>query len=317
MSLQDRDYYREQGRAQNSRGGFITYLTPVVKWLLILNVGVFVVQYFCEKIFQVPFFVTKIFYMGNKPVIEYSEYEKIFALYVPYLKKYFLFSQYLTYQFLHGGFTHLLFNMLALYMFGRYIEYQIGSRPFLKLDLMGGIFAGICHLLFVNSYGVPVVGASGALCAVLAAFAALNPDTKLMVFLGFIPVIMKARTMVLLYAGFTLLMAIIGGGNVAHLAHLGGLIFGFLYVKNFLGLRRLIGYAPGEIPRANSFGRFKERAKVYRGREREEAEPGKAGPADTTGDPRFDAILEKMKRDGMHTLTDEDWQYIQKKRSEQ
>ncbi len=112
-------------------------------------------------------------------------------------------------------------------------------------------------------------------------------------------------------------MAIIGGGNVAHLAHLGGLIFGFLYVKNFLGLRRLIGYAPGEIPRANSFGRFKERAKVYRGREREEAEPGKAGPADTTGDPRFDAILEKMKRDGMHTLTDEDWQYIQKKRSEQ
>ena len=316
MSLQERDYYRYQRREQSSRGGFLTYLTPVVKWLLILNVGVFVIQYVCEKILQLPFFVTRIIPQGNKVLIEYSEYEKIFALYVPYLKKYFLFSQYVTYQFMHGGFLHLLFNMLALYMFGRYIEYQIGSRPFIKLYLLGGIFAGICHLLFVNAYGTPVVGASGAICTVLAAFAIMNPDTKLMVFLGFIPVIMKARTMVLLYALYTLIMALIGGGNVAHLAHLGGLLFGFMYVKNFLGLKRLIGYAPGDVPRDNSFGHFRERARVYRGPEPEEPGPSGTSSGDSTGDAKLDAILEKMKKYGMHTLTDEDWQYIQKKRSE-
>ena len=291
MSLQDRDYYRYQRREQSSRGGFLTYLTPVVKWLLILNVGVFVIQYVCEKILQLPFFVTRIIPQGNKVLIEYSEYEKIFALYVPYLKKYFLFSQYVTYQFMHGGFLHLLFNMLALYMFGRYIEYQIGSRPFIKLYLLGGIFAGICHLVFVNAYGTPVVGASGAICTILAAFAIMNPDTKLMVFLGFIPVIMKARTMVLLYALYTLVMALIGGGNVAHLAHLGGLLFGFMYVKNFLGLKRLIGYTPGDIPRDNSFGYFRERARVYRGPEPEKADTAKTAAPDTTGDERLDEIL--------------------------
>lgn len=314
MGLQDRDYYRYQS-SSNVRGGFLVGLTPVVKWLLILNVGVFVIQYFCEKVFQLPFFVTNIHYLGKQIVIEYSEYEKIFALYVPYLKKYFLFSQYLTYQFMHGGFLHLLFNMLALYMFGRYIERQIGSLPFLKLYLLGGIFAGICHLVFVNAYGTPVVGASGAICAVLAAFAIMNPNTKLMVFLGFIPVIMKARTMVLLYALYTLVMALIGGGNVAHLAHLGGLLFGFMYVKNFLGLRRIIGYAPGDVPRDSSFSTFKERAKVYRGEEYEEANyrPSE-NSSSATGDPKLDEILDRMRRYGMHTLSDEDWSYIQKKR---
>ena len=316
MGLQDRDYFRYQ-ETPGTRGGFLVGLTPVVKWLLFLNVGVFVVQYFCEKVFQIPFFVTNIHYYGNQVVVEYAEYEKIFALYVPYLKKYFLFSQYVTYQFLHGGFTHLLFNMLALYMFGRYIERQIGSLPFLKLYLLGGIFAGICHLLFVNAYGTPVVGASGAICAVLAAFAVMNPNTKLMVFLGFIPVIMKARTMVILYAGFTLLMAVIGGGNVAHLAHLGGLIFGFMYVKNFLGLRRIIGYAPGDVPRDDSFGRFKERAKVYRGETYEEASFRPSEKKESaTGDPKLDEILERMRVYGMHTLSDEDWSYIQKKREQ-
>lgn len=315
MSLQDREYYRARTDGQRSRGGFLTYLTPVVKWLLFINVGVFVIQYFCEKIFKLPFFVTKIISQGNQIIIEYSEYEKIFALYVPYLKKYFLFSQYVTYQFLHGGFLHLLFNMLALYMFGRYIEYQIGSRPFIKLYLLGGIFAGICHLVFVNAYGTPVVGASGAICAVLAAFAIMNPNTKLMVFLGFIPVIMKARTMVLLYALYTLVMALIGGGNVAHLAHLGGLLFGFMYVKNFLGLRRIVGYAPGDVPRDSSFSTFKERARVYRGEEYEEASyrPSEKSSS-ATGDPKLDEILDRMRRYGMHTLSDEDWSYIQKKR---
>ena len=316
MGLQDRDYYRYQ-ETPGTRSGFLVGLTPVVKWVLIINVAVFIVQYVCEKVLHLPFFVTNIHYVGNKMFVDYAEYEKIFALYVPYLKQYFLFSQYLTYQFLHGGFTHLLFNMLALYMFGRYIERQIGSLPFLKLYLLGGIFAGICHLLFIHSYDTPMVGASGALCAVLAAFAVMNPDTKLMVFLGFIPVIMKARTMILLYAGFTLLMAIMGGGNVAHLAHLGGLIFGFMYVKNFLGLRRIIGYAPGDMPRDDSFGRFKERAKVYRGETYEEASYRPSEKMESaTGDPKLDDILERMRVYGMHTLSDEDWRYIQKKREE-
>ena len=321
MGLQDRDYYRYQS-SSNVRGGFLVGLTPVVKWLLILNVGVFVMEYLCTDVFKLPLFqTTKVLCFSSDGTPEWretcSEFTKIFALYVPYLKEHYIFSQYVTYQFLHADFKHLLFNMLALFMFGRYVERQIGSLPFLKLYLLGGIFAGICHLLFVNAYDIPVIGASGAIYGILAAFAVMNPNTKLMVFLGFIPVIMKARTMVLLYAVLSFFLAVKGGGNVAHLAHLGGILFGFIYAKNFLWLRKIIGYAPGDIPRDSSFSTFKERAKVYRGETYEEASYRPSEKKESaTGDPKLDDILERMRVYGMHTLSDEDWRYIQKKREE-
>lgn len=318
MGLYDRDYYRS-GYKPAEGGGFLATLTPVVKWLLFLNIGVFLLEFVGENFLHLDFFSTRFELLPNGDrIIYYSEFHKVFAIYEPYLKKYFLFTQYVTYQFLHGGLTHILFNMLGVYMFGRYLERQMGSFSFLKLYLLGGIFAGICHLLFLGRGNVPMIGASGSLCAVLAVFALLNPETELIVFLGFIPVKMRAKMLVWLYAGISLLLLMKGGGNVAHLAHLGGLLFGFLYVRNFLGLRRLVGPVDGALPRTGTFfSRARKQARVFRGQEWEEAEfretgSGSAAPAED--DPRLAEILERMRRYGMHTLSQEDWEYIQKKR---
>lgn len=224
--------------AFHGNGGFLKNLTPIVRIFLILNISVFIIQSVCESILHIHFFMTTYENMDNKTLVYYSEFFKIFALYVPYLKKYFLISQFVTHQFLHGGIMHLIFNMLTLSMIGPFVERQIGSRSFIKLYLMGGIFAGFCNLLFVNSYGNSLVGASGAICSIFATFALMNPNMKLRL-IG-IPGLIKPMTILFIYAGITIILAVMSSSNIAHVAHLGGLLFGYLYFKNFFSLKRLI-----------------------------------------------------------------------------
>ena len=311
MGIYERDYFRNSENGYTRQNSFLSGLTPAVKVFLIANIAVFLIQSLCTAL-NLSFFEHKIILVDGRPTVLLSEFEKIFALFIPYLRKYFLFTQFLTYQFMHAGLLHIFFNMMVLFMVGRYLERQIGTWPFVKLYLLGGIFAGLCHLLFINSYDVPVVGASGSLCAILAVFALFNPDTKMMVFLGFIPLVMKARTMVICFTILTVLLAMKGGGNVAHLAHLGGLVFGFLYAKNIFSVRKIIGCDFRGVPNGESFfQRARAQARVYRGG----AEDASYSEASTSErDLRLEEILEKMRRYGMHTLTDEDWDYISKKR---
>ena len=136
--------------------------------------------------------------------------------------------QVVTYMFCHANFTHLFLNMLSLYLFGVQLERRMGSGEFLLYYLVSGIGAGLATLLVNNVTGqgmVYVVGASGAIFAVLLAFASFFPDSRIFIF-GILP--MRAPTAVLVFAGievFSMFTNISSG--VAHLTHLAGILFGY------------------------------------------------------------------------------------------
>ena len=209
---------------------------PVVKNILIINVLVFIAQ----TTFQ-----------GNQNF----NIENMFALHDVH-SIYFKPHQLVTYMFLHGGFSHIFFNMFAVWMFGRTLENVWGSKRFLIFYLVTGIGAGLLHLLVLYiemepimdyfrllspeqqasliedpqfKVNVPTVGASGAVFGCLAAFGYLFPNSMIYIYF-LLP--MKAKWFVLLYAGMELYLSIrnSAGDNVAHFAHLGGAITGFILV---------------------------------------------------------------------------------------
>jgi len=141
--------------------------------------------------------------------------------------------QFVTYMFLHGNLLHLAFNMYALWVFGREVEEAWGRKAFLRFYAMTGIGAGLIHTLVTPHSLVPTIGASGAVMGVLTAFAILYPERDITLLLFFfIPVQMKARTMVLLFGCLSLIGGIQGSPDgVAHIAHLGGMLVGWLYLK--------------------------------------------------------------------------------------
>jgi membrane associated rhomboid family serine protease len=132
-----------------------------------------------------------------------------------------------SYMFLHGGFGHVFFNMLALYFFGPRLENRLGGRDFLSLYFLSGLGGAVFSFLFARQY--PVVGASGAVYGVLLGFAMFWPREKIYLYM-IIPV--EAWLLVVLAIGVSLWMGMSGSGSgTAHFAHLGGLGFGFGFLK--------------------------------------------------------------------------------------
>lgn len=152
--------------------------------------------------------------------------------------------QVVTYMFLHGNFSHLFFNMFALWMFGRTLEVELGSRRFLIYYMVCGIGAallqmGVGYLEYsgaVADYGfrvasqllvIPTVGASGAVFGLLLAFGLMHPNAIIMLIIPPIP--MKAKWFVVIYGVIELFFGISGRmPGVAHFAHVGGMLWGFL-----------------------------------------------------------------------------------------
>jgi len=139
--------------------------------------------------------------------------------------------QVVTYMFFHAGWSHLFLNMLALFMFGIQLEQRMGSTEFLLYYFFSGICAGIATALLFEAMGLGnayMLGASGAIFAVMLAFAAFFPDARIFV-LGILP--MRAPTLVAVYAGIEIFSQLINPrSGVAHLAHLTGLAFGYVYL---------------------------------------------------------------------------------------
>ncbi len=134
-----------------------------------------------------------------------------------------------TYMFVHGGFSHLLFNMISLYLFGTMVEQRVGTKEFLLFYLLAGTFSGLVSFVsyLLAGTNVILVGASGAIYGVLFMFAVFYPYARIFVF-GIIP--LRAPTLVILYTGIELYSQVFSrGGNVAHLTHLSGLLFAYLY----------------------------------------------------------------------------------------
>jgi membrane associated rhomboid family serine protease len=198
--------------AFNNYGNSFQRTTPVVLNLIIINALVYLIQF-----------------MFDGPPTDSILTQKItkeIALF-PYQTSYFKPYQLVTHMFAHGGIFHLLFNMFALWMFGTMLERIWGPKRFFIFYFACGLAAGAAHLLLEFS---PAVGASGAIMGLFAAFAYLFPNTELIIFP--IPVPVKAKYAVALLAAFDLFGGVYpaAGGNIAHFAHLGGLVMGFILV---------------------------------------------------------------------------------------
>ena len=201
-------------------------LSPMVKKIIILNVGVwFFLQIVLEGLILPNDFIT--YYFSFTPQLT--------------LEKFFVWQP-LTYMFLHSmNVFHVMLNMISLWFFGSELEYRWGGRNFLRYYLICGIGAAIIYFIGVILvslvkgttpfvYNVPVLGASGAVFGVLLAYGILFGE-RIIYFFGVFP--MKAKIFLLLIGGmeiFSLLSAGLGGTQVANLAHIGGLITGFLYL---------------------------------------------------------------------------------------
>lgn len=198
---------------------------PVVLNLIIVNVLVYM--------------VTALLPVGNTLV----GYLALFNAQSPYFHSY----QVVTYMFLHGGFYHLFFNMFALWMFGRTLEYELGGRRFLTYFLVCGIGAALLQLGVgwieyshaVAKFGtfgaqalltVPTVGASGAVFGLLLAFGLMHPNEMIILLIPPIP--MKAKWFVIIYGLLELFLGMSGRQpGVAHFAHIGGMLWGFLLLQ--------------------------------------------------------------------------------------
>ena len=135
----------------------------------------------------------------------------------------------ITYMFMHANFSHIFFNMFALWMFGRTLEYELGSKRFLTYYMVCGIGAALIQYFTALAFGelpMSLVGASGAVMGLLLAFGVMHPNAVIMLLIPPIP--MKAKWFVIIYGVIELFLGWRGVGNVAHFAHVGGMLWGFL-----------------------------------------------------------------------------------------
>jgi len=180
--------------------------SPFIKWMLIINGGVFLLQ-------MMPGWRLELI-LGLTPALFFDQFPN--RLY-----------QIVTYMFLHstGHFFHLLFNMLILWMFGTEIERAWGTRPFARFYLLAGLSGALLTLVIFPSQSVPMIGASGALYGVLVAYWLMFPNRTLYIWM-ILPVKVKWAI-----PGLFLLSFIFSGGGVAHMAHMGGALYGLIFLK--------------------------------------------------------------------------------------
>lgn len=258
--------------------GFDYRLTPVVKRLIIANVVVF--------------FAT--FLVGRGFVYDWFGLASDRVLVRPWSP--------FTYMFVHHGFGHIAWNMLALFFFGPPLESRWGGREFFRFYVVAGL--GTLPLLFVfGTAGVPVVGASGALFGVMLAFAMNWPDAPIYVF-GIFPV--KAKYLVGFFAFITLFNTLAGGSEgVADFAHLGGLLAGLAYLK-------LDWRAADKLERLKKKTTRRVRRLAIVPRDEEDEAAGSRRPEGwSQADERrlldaVDRVLDKISEEGMSSLTPEE-----------
>jgi membrane associated rhomboid family serine protease len=183
---------------------------PGVKWLLISNVAIFVLGFFAGLL-QLD--------LGWLPLTPFEVIHRG------------MIWQLATYMFLHGGLGHILWNMLALWMFGREFEQLWGTRRFLRFYFFCGIGAGICVVIGNYLFGNPrvaTIGSSGAIYGILLASAVLWPDRQIL-FYFLIPV--KMKYFVAIIGAIAFLNSFNTNSPVSDVAHLGGMLFGYIFLK--------------------------------------------------------------------------------------
>jgi membrane associated rhomboid family serine protease len=249
--------------------GFGNVLTPVVKRLLIANAVAFAVTLLVGKAFIYDWFAfqpTRIF-----------------------IRPWGVF----TYMFVHGGFMHIAVNMLALFFFGSPLEERWGSREFFKYYVICGLGGVALSYVFLPT---AIVGASAAVFGVMLAFAMIWPDSPIYIWAIF-PV--KAKWLVAFFFVVNLVSALTdSGGGVAYMAHVGGLITGFIYLKS--------NWRPGRSFRRHGRPVRARRMAIVPGEERGDAPRAESSPRrreDKSLYDAVDAVLDKISAEGMASLT--------------
>ncbi|MBC7426856.1 MAG: rhomboid family intramembrane serine protease [Bacteroidia bacterium] len=219
------------------RIGQNTNIPPVIKNLLIINVIMFAATWL----------------VFNKYKVELSDYLGLHYIFNPSFKPW----QIITHMFMHGSLTHIAFNMFGLFIFGSFLENMMGPKKFISLYFVSGIGAAAVHLgvlmlkayLILGTLNIPLqgdysasdavalsdvyfsnaVGASGAIYGIMVAFAYLFPNTEM--YFMFIPFPVKAKYLIPLILLSDVVLGLVNAGdNVAHFAHIGGGIAGFIFI---------------------------------------------------------------------------------------
>ena len=290
MAWEDRDYYRDESRGG---GTFRSRMvgSSIVVWLLAINFVVFVLDFILSQGMRSPWWLSPMYWCS------FTVDGAIYHLQI---------WRFLTFQFLHGGFIHLLFNMIGLFFFGPMIEQWWGSKRFLAFYLLCGVSGAVLYTMIVllapsiivdvdalsrsgaAPSAIPLVGASGGIFGILVACAVLYPTQRVM--LLFPPIPMSMRTMALLFLGIAVLTLIFGSPNAGgQAAHLGGAVLGFFLVKNPRLLDwadRFSRFSPASIQAGINKGRFERQQQRQRQQQDE-----------------VDRILEKVKDKGLQSLT--------------
>ncbi len=248
-----------------------------------------------------------------------SGIENYLALSLDGLKHGFIW-QLLTFQFLHGGLLHLLLNLIAIYFFGRPMEDYLGRRRFLQLYLGSGVVGGVCQVVLdgfiLNDPGRAVLGASAGAFGLVSAFATLFPDRTLTLLVFFVlPISLRARTLIWISIGIGVLglLGVLDPG-VAHAAHLGGILAGFLFVRGFVQGRgfRIRWVAPTSPNRSRILvGTAAKRAAWQRA----DASKLDALPPEEFISREVDPILDKISAHGFQSLTERERQILEKARA--
>ena len=269
----------------NTNNSFLGSIPAVTRNLLIINALVWVACYLFPSL----------------------QLDGIFGLY-PVNSGHFYLYQLITYQFTHVAFFHLFFNMFALFMFGRVLENYWGPSRFLTYYMITGIGAGLTQLAvcyFQDIYAV-TIGASGAVFGILLAFGMIFPNVQLMIIP--IPIPIKAKYLVIGYGVLELSMgfASFSGDNVAHFAHLGGMLFGIIMI---LFWRRKNGnfrtgnsWSQSWTKKITNIFRRKPKMTVYKRPETDwEYNARKVDES-----KEIDRILEKIKYSGYNSLSEDE-----------
>ena len=206
---------------------------------------------------------------------------------------------FVSYMFVHAGLLHLLGNMLMLFVFGAPVESRMGSRKFILYYLYCGIGAAVFSVGLSGLMSVgPFIGASGAVLGVAIAFAMFWPEAELVVFP--VPIPIKARTFVAIIVGLDVLGALYFNDGVAHIAHVGGALFGYLFFRLQAFSRR----TPHPPPRAV------ERVVIVQGGGAEPEHQARPAPLrqhrGPDADPvaaEVDRVLDKISEKGIASLT--------------
>jgi membrane associated rhomboid family serine protease len=212
------------------------HLSPVVKWLILINTAVIVISTILLPLAGMRVLATFMHLFGQQPYLSIGHG---------------MIWQFVTYMFIHLGPFHFLVNMIVLWFFGPRLEYRWGSHGFLKFYFIVGIGAGVFHALVSLAIGqahYQIFGASGALYGVLLAYALYWPDDVVLVW-GVFPVKVKVLVAVFFLMTFLGSFSPMAYGNISHLTHLGGLVVAFFYLKG------------GDIFRRRRFVRFSQRSR--------------------------------------------------------